>query len=87
MPPEIDGLNYAPRVTIPVLMLNGRNDAIFPYETSQLPLYRILGTPPDAKRHVVYSGGHSSFGWTNELIREGLDWLDRHFGPPLATAR
>jgi hypothetical protein len=46
-----------------------------------------LGTPPDAKRHVVYRGGHSWFGWTNELIREGLDWLDRHLGPPLATAR
>lgn len=81
MPPEIDGLNYAPRVKVPVLMLNGRHDAIFPYETSQLPLHRLLGTPPDHKRHLVFPGGHSSFGWTNELIKEGLDWLDRWLGP------
>jgi cephalosporin-C deacetylase-like acetyl esterase len=82
MPPEIDAINYAPRVTAPVLMLSGRNDALFPYETSQVPLHRQLGTAPDMKRHVTFAGGHSSFGWTNELIRESLDWLDRRFGPP-----
>ena len=83
MPPEIDGFNYAPRVKVPVLMMNGRHDAIFPYEAAQLPLLRLLGTPPDQKRHLVFPGGHSSFGWTDELIREGLDWLDRWFGPPV----
>jgi predicted esterase len=83
MPPEIDGLNYASRVKVPVLMMNGRHDAIFPYETSQLPLFRLLATAPDQKRHLVFPGGHSSFGWTNELIKEGLDWLDRWFGPPV----
>ena len=83
MPPEIAGLNYASRVKVPVLMMNGRHDAIFPYETSQQPLLRLLGTPPDQKRHLVFPGGHSSFGWTNELIKEGLDWLDRWFGPPV----
>ncbi len=82
MPPEIDGFNYAPRVTAPVLMMNGRHDAIFPYETAQVPLFRVLGTAPDRKRHLVFPGGHSSFGWTNEMIKEGLDWLDRWFGPP-----
>lgn len=82
MPPEIDGLNYASRVTAPVLMLNGRNDAIFPYETAQVPLHRLLGTAPDKKRHLTFPGGHSSFGWTNEMIKEGLDWLDRWLGPP-----
>ncbi len=83
MPPEIDGLNYASRVKVPVLMMNGRHDAIFPYETSQQPLLSLLGTPPDQKRHLVFPGGHSSFGWTNELIKEGLDWFDRWFGPPV----
>jgi predicted esterase len=82
-PPEIDGFNYAPRVTAPIVMMNGRHDAIFPYETSQLPLFRLLGTPPDQKRHLVFPGGHSSFNWTNEMIKEGLDWLDRQFGPPV----
>jgi formylglycine-generating enzyme required for sulfatase activity/dienelactone hydrolase len=83
MPPEIDGLNYAPHVHAPVLMMNGRHDAIFPYETSQLPLLRTLGTQDADKRHLVFPGGHSSFGWSNELIKEGLDWLDQRFGPPL----
>jgi formylglycine-generating enzyme required for sulfatase activity/dienelactone hydrolase len=81
MPAEIDGLNYAPRVTQPVLMLNGRSDAIFPYETAQLSLFRLLGTPPQNKQHLTFPGGHSSFGWQNELIKESLNWLDRWLGP------
>jgi serine/threonine protein kinase/predicted esterase len=82
MPPEIDGRHYAPRVRAPVLMMNGRHDAIFPYETSQLTLLRVLGTSDADKRHIVFPGGHSSFGWMNQLIKEGLDWLDQRFGPP-----
>ena len=35
---------------------DGRHDAIFPYETSQQPLLRLLGTPPDQKRHLVFPG-------------------------------
>jgi pimeloyl-ACP methyl ester carboxylesterase len=80
MPPEIDGIHYAPRVTQPVLMLNGRSDAIFPYESSQVPLFRILGTPPPNKQHLTFPGGHSSSGWHNELIKESLNWLDRWLG-------
>jgi hypothetical protein len=83
MPPEIDSRNYAPHVRAPVLMMNGRHDAILSYEASQLPLLHILGTPDADKRHLVFPGGRSSFGWTNELIKEGLDWLDQRFGPPM----
>ena len=68
-------------MTQPVLMMNGRNDAIFPYETSQVPLFQILGTLPQNKKHLTFPGGHSSFGWQNELIKESLNWLDRWFGP------
>jgi predicted esterase len=81
MPPEIDGLNYAPHVKQPVLMLNGRSDAIFPYENAQVPLFRLLGTPPGNKQHLTFPGGHSSFGWQDELIKESLNWLDRWLGP------
>jgi hypothetical protein len=38
--PEVDSWNYAPRVTVPVLMINGRSDFIFPLESTQLPLMR-----------------------------------------------
>ncbi len=82
MPPEIDPLNHAPRVTAPVLMLNGRHDPIFIYETSQLPLFRNLGTADADKRHVTFPAGHSTSSWRDELIRESLDWLDHYFGKP-----
>ena len=76
--PEADPVNYASRVRIPVLMLNGRYDNFFPFETSQIPLYKMLGTPP-AQRHVVYETGH--FVPRMQLIKEVLDWLDRYLGP------
>jgi pimeloyl-ACP methyl ester carboxylesterase len=81
-PPEIDPLNFAPRVTVPVLMLNGRHDPLFPYETSQLPMYRTLGITEADKRHAIFPSGHSSWSWWNELIRESHDWLDRYFRHP-----
>ncbi len=77
--PEVDPFNYASRVRIPVLMLNGRYDTFFPLETSQIPLYEMLGTPAAQKRHVVYETGH--FVPRIQLIREVLDWLDRYLGP------
>jgi formylglycine-generating enzyme required for sulfatase activity/dienelactone hydrolase len=80
-PEELESLNYAPHVTQPVLMLNGRSDAIFPYETSQVPMFRAFGTPSQNKQHLTFPGGHSSFGWQNELIKESLNWLDRWLGP------
>lgn len=55
----VDPINFAPRVTIPTLMLNGRYDFIRPLETSQLPMYRWLGAPVADKRHVVYECGHT----------------------------
>ena len=83
LPPEADAVNYAPRVTIPVLMLGGRHDYIFPLETSQKPLFDHLGTPPAHKRHVVMEAGHTLP--RNEVIREVLAWLDRYLGPVAAA--
>lgn len=77
--PEVDELNFAPRVKVPVLMLNGRFDFFYPTETSQVPMFRLLGTPKDQKRRVVYETGHNIP--RNELIKETLDWLDRYLGP------
>ncbi len=77
--PEADPVNFAPRVTIPVLMLNGRFDFFFPTETSQEPMFRSLGTPPEHKRRVVYDAAHSLP--RNEVIREFTAWMDRYWGP------
>jgi pimeloyl-ACP methyl ester carboxylesterase len=59
--PEVDPFNFGPHVTVPVLMLNGRYDQSFPLESSQLPLFRYLGTPAKDKQHVVWDGGHGDF--------------------------
>jgi formylglycine-generating enzyme required for sulfatase activity/dienelactone hydrolase len=79
-PPEADAVNFAPRVRIPVLMVNGRYDATFPLEASQLPLFRMLGTPATDKKHVIYEAGHGDFPYQEE-VRETLDWLDKYLGP------
>jgi eukaryotic-like serine/threonine-protein kinase len=77
--PEVDQLNFAPRVKVPALMLNGRFDFIFPVGSSQEPMFRLLGTPKEQKRRVVYESGHDIP--RNEMIKETLDWLDRYLGP------
>jgi len=77
--PEADPLNFAPRVTIPVLMINGSYDHVFPLETSATPLFRALGTPAAHKRHAIFPTGHAPP--RAETIRETLDWLDRYLGP------
>jgi len=77
--PEVDQVNFAPRVTIPTLILDGRDDFVFPRETSQEPFFRFLGTPNQHKRRLLYDGGHSVP--RQHLIRESLDWLDRYLGP------
>ena len=77
LPPEFYAPNYAPRMTIPVLMLNGRYDHIFPVETAQKPLFDFFGTPPAHKRHVIYDAGHFPLP-RNEWIPEALAWLEKY---------
>jgi dienelactone hydrolase/predicted Ser/Thr protein kinase len=79
--PEIDQLNYVSRVTQPVLMLNGRFDAIEPVEAAQRPLFEALGAAKDHKKWVVYDDDHVEPAHRNEVAREALAWLDRYLGP------
>lgn len=78
-PPEIDGVNFAPRIRIPVLMLNGRYDLSFPAGANQVPLFHLLGTPEDQKRYVLFDFGHLPVQPLE--IKETLDWFDRYLGP------
>jgi cephalosporin-C deacetylase-like acetyl esterase len=78
-PEEVDGFNYAPRVRMPVLMINGRYDFAHPFDTSQQPLFLALGTPAANKHRVVLNSGHVP-RWP-DVVRETLDWLDRYLGP------
>jgi len=76
--PEADPINFAPRNTVPTLMLNGRYDFARPVELSQLPLFRLLGAPPDHKRHVLYETGHTLR--PEQVASEVYVWLDRYLG-------
>jgi dipeptidyl aminopeptidase/acylaminoacyl peptidase len=76
--PEIREISFAPRVKIPTLMINGRYDFIFPVETSQRPMFRLLGTPEEDKRYVLVDSGHVPP--RNDIIRETLNWLDNYLG-------
>ena len=79
-PPESDAFNFLPRVSVPTLMINGRHDFYFPFETSQAPMFRLLGAPAAKKRHHVFESGHVPTE-RQEVMKEILDWLDRYLGP------
>lgn len=76
--PEVDGINFVSRITIPTLMLNGRFDHIAPYERLQIPTFNLLGTPDKDKRHVVFETGHGLP--RNQAYKEMLSWLDHYLG-------
>jgi len=75
--PELDPINYAPRVLIPTLMLNGRYDFQLPVETAQRPLFDLLGARE--KKHRLFEAGHKIPN--DEVAAEVLPWLDRYLGP------
>ncbi len=77
--PEAESINFATRITVPTLMLNGRFDFFYPTASSQEPMYRFMGAPPAHKRRVVYETGHNIP--RPELIKETLNWLDKYLGP------
>jgi fermentation-respiration switch protein FrsA (DUF1100 family) len=77
--PEVNPINFLPRVEIPVLMINGELDPIVPRVESAEPYHELLGTPPADKRLFTAPGGH--FVPRNILVPETLNWFDEHLGP------
>jgi eukaryotic-like serine/threonine-protein kinase len=77
--PEADPMNFAPHVKIPVLMINGRYDFVFPLDTCQEPLFRSLGAPAQDKSHVLYDTGHAPP--LLPMMKDTLNWLDHYLGP------
>ncbi len=81
--PEVYPGNFAPRVTVPVLMVNGTRDYVYQVEVSQKPLFELWGTPKEHKKHVLFECGHSTLSfYRNQGIKEILDWLDHYCGRP-----
>jgi formylglycine-generating enzyme required for sulfatase activity/dienelactone hydrolase/predicted Ser/Thr protein kinase len=78
--PEIAPVNFAPRLTAPTVIFNGRYDLAFPVEKSAKPLLELLGTPKQDKALVLFDAGHLP-PLDSKLQREMLDWLDNYLGP------
>jgi len=77
--PEVDKINFLPRVKQPTLMLNGHYDFFFPVDSTQIPFYNLLGPKKDQKKRIQYETGHNIP--RNELIKETLNWYDLWLGP------
>jgi len=77
--PEVDQINFLPRIRQPVLMLNGKHDMFFPVETSQMPMFDFLGTPKEDKKIIIYESGH--LVPRTEFVKETLLWFDKYLGP------
>jgi TolB-like protein/dienelactone hydrolase len=71
--------NYLPRITQPVLMLNGRWDIDVPLET-QRRFFELLGTPAERKKHVLFEAGHGMLPH-NQVVRASLEWYETYLGP------
>ncbi len=66
-------MNFAPRVTIPFLMINGRDDFNAP-PAARERFIELLGTPAAQKQLVVLEGGHFPHD-IRGLVRHTLDWF------------
>jgi serine/threonine protein kinase len=82
--PEVDPINFLPRVNIPVLHVTGRYDSGYPMDLAQKPFFDLLGTSPRNKRQVILPVGHAILvpEVHATVVREVLDWLDRYLGRP-----
>jgi serine/threonine protein kinase/dienelactone hydrolase len=78
--PGNDQADFAPRLKLPVLMVNGRYDYAFSLDRAQNPLFAMLGTPPGDKCHVVLDTPHDVTEQRPQLVKAVLDWLDHYLG-------
>ena len=79
--PEIDLGAFAPRITMPLLMISGRNDFFYLLDTQQKPLFEYFGTPRAQKKWLILDGVGHVPPPRPDIIREVLEWLDAHLGP------
>jgi dienelactone hydrolase len=78
--PEVDSFNFLPGVRTPLLILASRYDPVFPFETSQKPMFERAGMPVQDKAMFVYDKG-AHYMPMDIVARESLAWLNRYLGP------
>ncbi len=74
--------NYFPFVKVPTLMLNCKNDAIFPIPAQKAMYDNLRLTEPTMKRHLIYETDYGHFAPPEGVAGEGQAWLDERFGAP-----
>ena len=75
--PAVNDVNFAPYISEPKLLLNGRHDEEEPWLTHGLPLWNLLRPP--RKLVLVKDGGH--LPPADERVPAIDHFLDRVFGP------
>jgi hypothetical protein len=75
--------NYLPRVTQPVLMLNGRYDIDAP-PAAQQAQFELLGSPEDQRKRVLFEAGHGNLP-RFQVEKETLEWFDRYLSTLAAS--
>ena len=74
--PEVNLVNYLPRVKIPTLIINGKYDMYMTNDALEV-FYDLLGTKEKSKMYTI--SGHTPT--RASVVRETLGWLDRYLGP------
>ncbi len=77
----MDIVNYAPRIRIPVLMINGRYDSVLPHELSQLRLFESAWHAGRGQTPGACSTSATSRSRTANSRKEVNDWFDKYLGP------
>ena len=73
--PETSPIKFASQIKTQKLVINGRFDETFPYNTDAKPLFKLLREP---KKIVLYDGGHIP---TIEFLAPTVNnWLDETLG-------
>jgi serine/threonine protein kinase/dienelactone hydrolase len=73
---ETSPIKFASQIKIQKLVINGRYDETFPFNTDAKPLFELLREP---KKIVIYEGGHIP---TPEFFIPAVNgWLDETLGP------
>ena len=73
--PAINPYQFAPHVKIPVIMINGTTDPVFPVQSHQKPMFEDLGS--SQKEHSLLLAGHIP---PPDKVTEMIDsWLTKIF--------
>jgi len=79
--PDLDVINFVPRVKVPVLIIHGRYDYIAPLRTEPTFMLELMGTPEKDKALLIKETGHSVWR-LNETRKDAFDWYDKYLGKP-----